>query len=208
MRSYKLALAAGVAASFLIISSGAVNVQADNQACPQSGTCQTQNPISQGNGNRQGNAGRGAGPQAGHWGASLPPKTPGDVPAAVVAAMQAGIADEQHAYAVYSAVIEQWGNVRPFTNIRKAETQHIAAWEFLFDRYDIPVPTSAEFTSPQFASLSDACQAAAEAEIANRDLYGNMLGAFAGYPDLAQAAMQLRTASDSNHLPAFERCAN
>ena len=122
--------------------------------------------------------------------------------------MQDGLADEQHAYAVYAAVIEQFGAVRPFTNIQKAEAQHIAAWEFLFDRYGIPTPAAAELDLPEFASLADACQAAAEAEIANRDLYDQMLQALADYPDMTQVVTQLRTASDNNHLPAFERCAN
>lgn len=161
----------------------------------------------QGNGN-QGSGGRGAGPQAGNWEATLPPMTPGEVPDAVVAAMQDGLADEQDAYAVYAAVIEQFGNVRPFTNIQKAEAQHIAAWEFLFDRYGIAAPEAAQSEAPQFASLADACQAAAEAEIANRGLYDQMLDTMADYPDMTQVVTQLRTASDNNHLPAFERCAN
>ena len=62
--------------------------------------------------------------------------------------MQDGLADEQHAYAVYAAVIEQFGAVRPFTNIQKAEAQHMAAWEFLFDRYGIPTPQPPSLTCP------------------------------------------------------------
>jgi hypothetical protein len=162
----------------------------------------------QGRGQAQGRGqGQGPGAHGGNWATMLPPKTEGDVPAAVVAAMQDGIADEQHAYAVYTAVLAQLGNVRPFTNIQRSEAQHIAAWEFLFDRYGIAVPAAPEVEVPEFASLADACQAAADAEVANRNLYEGMLAALADYPDMTQVASQLRDVSDQHHLPAFERCA-
>jgi hypothetical protein len=137
----------------------------------------------------------------------LPPKIEGNVPEAVVAAMQAGIADEQHALAVYAAILDQFGNVRPFNNILRSEAQHIAAWEFLFERYGIDVPAAPKVEVPEFTSLIDACQAAADAEVANRDLYDQMLATLAAYPDMTQVATQLRTVSDQHHLPAFERCA-
>lgn len=229
MQSYKLTLAAGIAASLLIFSGGAANAQySSNANCEQAGTCQTQNQRvlgnrqgrqqgqglqgqrnGQGNQPRQGNrTNRGNGPAAQqNWEANLPAATPGEVPDAVVTAMQGGLADEQHAYAVYTSIIKQFGSVKPFSNIQRSEAQHIAAWEFLFDRYDIPVPAAASVSVPEFASLSDACQAAIDAEIANRDLYDEMLDTFTNYPDMIQSVTRLRTASDTKHLPAFERCA-
>jgi hypothetical protein len=146
--------------------------------------------------------------QEGNWETMLPPKTSGQVPAAVVSAMQAGLADELNAYAIYGSVIDQFGSVRPFSNIQRAEAQHIAAWEFLFDRYGIPMPAADKVEVPEFASLTDACQAAVDAEIANRDLYDKLLSAFGDYPDMTQVATQLRTATNEKHLPAFQRCAN
>jgi hypothetical protein len=92
-------------------------------------------------------------------------------------------------------------------NIQRAESQHIAAWEFLFDRYGIDIPELPVIDIPQFASLSEACDAAAAAEIANFGLYDSMLEAFAGYPDIAQVTQALRNASEFSHLPAFETCA-
>ena len=126
----------------------------------------------------------------------------------VVAVMTAGILDEWHAYGVYAAVIDQFGAVRPFTNIRRAEARHADRWATIFARYNVPLPARPVVTDlPEFASLADACAVAAAAETANMDLYDKMLVTLADYPDMVQVATALRAASANNHLPAFERCA-
>jgi len=140
-------------------------------------------------------------------GASLPAPVDGPVPEEAVALITAGIEDEWHAYAVYAAVIDQFGAVRPFTNIQRAEAQHAAAWTAIFARYGLPLPEQPVYDIPAFASLADACAAAADAETANMDLYGDMLTTLADYPDMVQVATALRAASADKHLPAFERCA-
>jgi hypothetical protein len=143
-----------------------------------------------------------------NWQANLPAKVEGEVPDAVVDAMAAGLQDERNAYAIYEAVLEQFGNVRPFTNIQRAEAQHIAAWEFLFDRYELALPAAEPLAAtPEFATVAEACQAAADAEIANFGLYDEMLTTFKDYPDMVQVVTALRDASEFRHLPAFERCA-
>lgn len=143
-----------------------------------------------------------------NWQANLPARVEGEVPEAVAAAMAAGLQDERNAYAIYEAVLEQFGNVRPFTNIQRAEAQHIAAWEFLFDRYELALPAAKPLAAPpEFATVAEACQAAADAEIANFGLYDEMLTTFKGYPDMVQVVTALRDASELRHLPAFERCA-
>lgn len=138
---------------------------------------------------------------------NLPPASVNELPDDVVDLMIDGWVDEQHAYAVYGAVIAQFGAVRPFTNIQTSEAQHIAAWETLFDRYGIAVPEIPTFDLPVFASVSEACSVGAAAEIANFDLYDSMLAAFDPYPDLLYVAQSLRDASEFSHLPAFENCA-
>lgn len=138
---------------------------------------------------------------------NLPAAVVSELPEPVVALMIDGWLDEQHAYAVYGAVIEQLGSVRPFTNIQRSEAQHISAWETLFERYDIAIPEVPAFDMPTFTTLSEACSIGVTAETLNYDLYDTMIDTFAPYPDLLHVAEALRDASEFNHLPTFEACA-
>lgn len=160
------------------------------------------------NGQQQGRMGRGTGLNGTGFYTAMPPAYDGELPQDVINLMLDGWMDEQHAYAVYDAVIAQFGETAPFVNIQRAEAQHIAAWEFLFDRYGIEIPDVPEFEILEFASVADACTTAAAAEIANFDLYDTMLETFAEYPDIYQVTLSLRNASEFNHLPAFQSCAN
>lgn len=128
------------------------------------------------------------------------------LPQEVIQAMTAGIMDEYHAYAVYQGVIDQFGRVRPFTNIQRAEAQHIRAWELIFERYGVPIPESPQFDVPTFTSLSAACETAAQAETDNKGLYDSMSTTLAAYPDMVRVVTNLKNVSEFNHLPAFERC--
>lgn len=139
---------------------------------------------------------------------NLPPASVDELPENVIELMIDGWTDEVHAYAVYGAVIDQFGAVRPFTNIQRSELQHIAAWETLFDRYGIIVPEVPTFDPLVFTSVGEACSVGVTAEIANFALYDAMLTAFEPYPDLLYVTEALRSASESNHLPAFENCAS
>lgn len=151
---------------------------------------------------------RGQGINGGNWAVGLPPASDQAPTAEIIGAMTDGINDEYHALAVYQSVIDQFGAVRPFTNILRAEEQHVAAWTFLFERYGLDAPVApAQIDVPEFATLSDACQAAADAEVANFDLYDVMAKTFVDYPDMQQVVTSLRNASEFNHLPAFENCA-
>ncbi len=97
--------------------------------------------------------------------------------------------------------------MRPFTNIQAAEAQHIAAWQQIFNRYGISLPVVPTLEAkPQFASRSAACQAAADAEIANVKLYDKILNTVSAYPDMVRVVTALRKASQAQHLPAFQRC--
>ena len=143
----------------------------------------------------------------GDYEANLPPATPGELPDEVVAAITAGLQDEHNAYNTYDAIIEQFGEVRPFEIIREAEARHIEALEFIFTRYDVPIPEPVALESvPAFDSLNDACQAGEDAEIANFGLYDEWLATVSDYPDIVQVFTALRDASEFNHLPAFENC--
>ena len=138
----------------------------------------------------------------------LPPAVPGDLPTDVVAALSAGIQDEYHAYATYQAVIDQFGAVRPFTNIQNAESHHIDALSFIIERYGLAVPEPLPLADvPQFDTLADACAAGAAAEVANFELYDQWIDTVQDYPDIVQVFQMLRDASEFQHLPAFENCA-
>lgn len=158
-------------------------------------------------GGRNGNAPRGNANSGGAFMLYLPPASVDELPDDVIDLMIDGWMDEQNADAVYGAVIDQFGVVRPFTNIQTGEVQHIAAWETLFARYGIAVPDVPTFDLPMFTSVTEACSVGAAAEIANFDLYDSMLAAFEPYPDLLYVAQSLRDASEFSHLPAFENCA-
>jgi hypothetical protein len=140
------------------------------------------------------------------WSQTLTP----DAEAALGSALQ----DERHAEAFYSAVMAKFGDARPFSNIIEAERQHEAMLIGLYETYVVAVPENGYITGVMEApaapeTLLEACKIGVEAEIANRDLYdGNLLPAVVAYPDITLVMQRLRDASEENHLPAFQRCAN
>ncbi len=167
----------------------------------------------QGRGGQGNRAPRGTGDQAGicqeEGFVNIPPMTDLELSDEVVEALEAGLMDEYHAQAVYQAVMDNFGTVRPFVNIERAEANHIAALTFIFERYELEIPEPPELDPvPEFETVIEACQVAADAEIANFTLYDEWMEAAEDYPDIAYVFTTLRDASEFNHLPAFERCAN
>ena len=139
-------------------------------------------------------------------GPSLPLAEPGTLDEAEVDALVEAINDEYKALSVYQKVVDKFGDVRPFTNIIRAEEQHIAALETLFVRYGIEIPENDWYSQvPEFDSVTAACQAGVQAEIDNAALYDGLFAAV-DEPDIIQVFTSLRDASQYKHLPAFERC--
>lgn len=117
------------------------------------------------------------------------------------------INDEYKARATYRAVIQKFGDIRPFINIVDAESRHINALLLLFDKYDIAIPEddwASHIETPQ--SILEACRVGVEAEIGNGKMYDRLLKLTSDYPDVQHVLMQLQRASIENHLPAFQRC--
>lgn len=115
--------------------------------------------------------------------------------------------DEYHAWAVYDQVIADFGEVRPFTNIRSSEQRHIDALVNLFETYDVLVPDDPWIGNvPSFDSKQAACQAGVDAEIANAALYDELF-ASTERSDILQVYEALQQASLDKHLRAFQRCA-
>ncbi len=128
------------------------------------------------------------------------------MPLSLEEALREALDDEYKARATYRAVIAEYGDVRPFVNIVESEERHIGALARLFDRYGFELP---EDSWPSRVSVPDsleaACAAGGEGEIENRALYERLMEAAAGHPDVEETFRNLQSASQDNHLPAFER---
>lgn len=114
--------------------------------------------------------------------------------------------DERKAEATYAAVIEKFGEIRPFINIIDAERRHSAAIERQMQRLGLGIPANQwEGKAKAPASLAAACELAIEAEIENIALYDRLIP---GIDDqiVRQVLQNLQDASRNNHLPAFRRC--
>ncbi len=121
-------------------------------------------------------------------------------------ALTEALQDEYKARATYRAIIQRFGPVRPFVNIVESEERHIQALLPLFSRYGIPVPEDdwpARVMIPD--SIPQACADGVQAEIENGAMYERLLAMTTNYPDVQQVFRNLQRASQTNHLPAFQR---
>ena len=116
------------------------------------------------------------------------------------------IQDEYLARAEYEAIMARHGNLRPFSNIIRAEEQHIAWLKEVFAKYGLPVPADTakgRVTVP--AALKEALETGVQAEIDNIAMYDSFLGQAPAAPlpaDVRQLFERLKSASE-NHLRAF-----
>ncbi len=115
--------------------------------------------------------------------------------------------DEYDAWTTYDQALADFGHVRPFVNIRNAETRHIEALAGLFARYSLPLPANPwPGRVPRYASVRAACEAGVAAEIANGAMYERLFGK-TQRADILAVLRNLQQASQQRHLPAFQRCA-
>ncbi len=120
-------------------------------------------------------------------------------------ALTYAIQDEYLAQARYDAIMKEFGEIRPFSQIKIAEQRHITALLPLFTRYNISVPednASQYTTTPK--TLKEAFEAGVQGEIDNIAMYQKL----ADLPDLPQdvrtVMVRLGDAS-KNHLAAFKK---
>lgn len=125
-------------------------------------------------------------------------------------AILAALDDEYKAYATYDAIINKFGDVRPFSMIINSEQQHINSLITLLNRYNIEVPQNEYLNNIQVTdSVAQACAIGVTAEIENAALYREtLIPAVEQYNDIKTVFEGLMNASQTKHLPAFERCAN
>ena len=114
---------------------------------------------------------------------------------------------EYAAAAMYQAVIDEFGSVEPYVTIKAGEERHIDALTRQLERYGIDVPDNpylGEVSAP--ADLQLAAEAWAEGEIANVEMYDELLDQ-TDDSTLRRVLENLRRASLESHLPLFELAA-
>ncbi|MEO1969630.1 MAG: DUF2202 domain-containing protein [Sphingomonadaceae bacterium] len=122
-------------------------------------------------------------------------------------ALLTALDDEYKAEATYAAVIEKFGEVRPFINIIRAEQMHKKMAEAELNRLAVQYPHENPYTGKINApnTLLEACQIGITAEEENIALYDRLLPNVSD-PQVRAVLTQLQAASRDRHLPAFQRC--
>ena len=121
-------------------------------------------------------------------------------------ALNKAILEEYGALNLYKEVINQIGDVAPFSQIVRAEQQHINALSRQATKYGVSIPANPGLVAKvTFTSLSDACKAGVSAEIADADLYDE-LKPEVSHTDILQVFNNLQNASLNSHLPSFQAC--
>ncbi len=125
---------------------------------------------------------------------------------AEITALQDAILEEYGALNLYQAVIAQFGDSYPFSQIAASEQQHANALIRQAVKYGVAVPENPGINSTAtFESLAEACQAGVDAEIADAALYDELM-LVTDHADLIQVFTRLQNALLESHLPAFEAC--
>lgn len=112
--------------------------------------------------------------------------------------------DEVAAEAAYAAIQEAFDQSNPFENIMRAEQTHQELLTALFTAYGITVPAKTAQTATAPATLAEAYQAGADAEVANIAMYETFLAQSGLAQDVRDTFTALMEAS-RNHLAAFTR---
>ncbi|MCI5180444.1 MAG: DUF2202 domain-containing protein [Candidatus Electrothrix sp. AW3_4] len=118
------------------------------------------------------------------------------------------INDEYRAKNTYIAVMNKFGQVNPFVEIKESEEQHISMLVSLFNKYGLSVPANTGNALSAPATLSEACSLGVQAEIENAHMYDGLLAGTTEYADVQTVFKQLQSASQNQHLPAFQKCAD
>jgi len=121
-------------------------------------------------------------------------------------ALAKALDDERHGIAFFEAVIERFGERRPFSNIVHAERRHAATLLEQYARLDIDPPPDRwqthEFNVPP--TFQEACDMAEISEIHNAAIYDDLIVSVQD-ESIHEVFRQLRDASRERHLQAFRR---
>jgi hypothetical protein len=125
---------------------------------------------------------------------------------AVKAAVEEAFRDELRGEAIYARVLKDHGDVRPFSNVIRAERRHAAFLDNLLKARGLAVPAPPVGDVPTYATVREACAAAVAFETQNVALYDRLLATGPLPDDVKRAFDHNRMASLDHHRPAFERC--
>ena len=117
--------------------------------------------------------------------------------------LRIAVYDEFKAYETYTKIIEKFGLVQPFVNIKEAEAVHYAALIQLMQKYNVEVPLNNWASKIEIPNtFIECCEMGVAGEISNIAMYNNLLS-YAVEPDIKDVLYRLQAASYNNHLPAF-----
>ena len=120
--------------------------------------------------------------------------------------LRIAVYDEFKAYETYTKIIEKFGLVQPFVNIKEAEAIHYTALIKLMEKYAIDVPINNWASKIEIPNtLIECCEMGVAGEINNIAMYNNLLN-YAVENDVKDTLFRLQAASFNNHLPAFRNC--
>jgi hypothetical protein len=180
---------------------GSSGIQAEKFNQDEHDFGKTQNQGNNGSGRGAGNGGKGQGNPNPGSGLGL-----GALSEAETEGLLRAIEEEYGAQALYQSIIDSFGEKAPFHNIVKSESQHITALIRMAEKYGISAPEYPDPSDlPIFDTFEEACQAGAAAEIADAELYDELM-LFTTHEDLLRLYTNLKNASIDKHLPEFEAC--
>lgn len=120
--------------------------------------------------------------------------------------LRIAVYDEFKAYETYTKIMEKFGFVQPFVNIREAESRHYSAIIPLLEKYGIEVPVNDWATKIEVPNtFIECCEVGVAAEIRNIAMYDNLIS-YTSETDIKDVLFRLQAASYNNHLPTFRNC--
>lgn len=109
-------------------------------------------------------------------------------------------------YETYTKIIEKFGLVQPFVNIKEAEAVHYTALVMLMEKYNIEVPLNNWALKVEIPNTIIECyELCVASEINNIAMYNNLLS-YSNENDIKDTLFKLQAASFNNHLPTFRSC--
>jgi len=122
----------------------------------------------------------------------------------IEAMLTMAIQDEYLARQEYESILDEYGSIRPFTNIIQAEVNHIELLEPLFTTYKITIPEDDAIDHVVLPdTLEESFAIGVQAEVNNIAMYERFLEE--GLPEDVQDVFRRLVSASYNYLEAFAR---